>query len=368
MVTGSRADFGLLTPVMRAVEARAELELLVIAAGAHLIQPALTFRDVKTQFRVADSVPMQVAGRAGRAGDVEATGKGIGRFGRSFERLKPDWVVVLGDRIEAFAAAAAASIGGLAVAHLHGGDVAEGVADEAMRHAVTKLAHLHLPATEASAARIRRMGEPAARIVVVGSPAIDGLEAVEPIGDERWEALGRPEVLVAFHPIGRADEAEEHGAATVLEAVSGKRVLALHPNHDPGRDGIMRALLGAPGSVRLFEHLPRVEFLRTVARLARENGVVVGNSSAGLIEVPALGCPVVDVGPRQGGREPAPGVVRVEQEDAGRVREAIERARGAPPEPGAHPFGDGRAGARAAEALCAFDPYEPGVLRKRWAD
>jgi UDP-hydrolysing UDP-N-acetyl-D-glucosamine 2-epimerase len=368
VVTGSRADFGLLTPVMRAIDARPELELLVIASGAHLIQPALTFRDVKALFAVADTVPMQVAGRAGRAADVEATGKGIGRFGRSFERLRPDWVVVLGDRIEAFAAAAAASIGGFAVAHLHGGDVAEGVADEAMRHAVTKLAHLHLPATEASAARIRRMGEPAGRIVVVGSPAIDGLEGVEPLSDDRWEALGRPEVLLSFHPVGRADEAEEHAAATLLEAVAGKRVLALHPNHDPGRDGIMRALLGAPGTVKLFEHLPRTEFVRTVARLARENGVVVGNSSAGLIEVPALGCPVVDVGPRQGGREPGPGVVRVEHEDAQRVREAIERARATPPTRGAHPFGDGRAGTRAAEALCAMDPYEPGVLRKRWSD
>ena len=160
VVTGSRAEFGLLRPVMRAIDARGDLQLQVIAAGSHLIPPALTFRDVKRDFEIADSVPMQVAGRSTRFDDAESVGRGVARFARSFQALDPHWVVVLGDRIEAFAAASAASIGGRAVAHLHGGDRAEGVSDEAMRHAITKLAHLHLPgdATQ-SADRILRMGE-----------------------------------------------------------------------------------------------------------------------------------------------------------------------------------------------------------------
>ena len=366
VVTGSRAEFGLLTPVMRAIEDRPELELLVVAAGSHLVQPALTFRDVKALFPIADTVPMQVVGRVGRFEDVQAVGKGVSRFGRGFERLRPDWVVVLGDRIEAFAAATAASIGGIALAHLHGGDVAEGVADEAMRHAITKLAHLHLPATEASAARIRRMGEPGERIVVVGSPAIDGLSAVEPLDDDRWAELGEPEVLLSFHPLGRTDEAEEHAAATLLEAVSDRRVVALHPNFDPGRGGIMRALLSAPGTVRVVEHLKREAFVRVVKRLAGSGGVVLGNSSAGLIEVPALGCASVDVGDRQAGREAAPSVVRLESEAVDAVRAAV---RTAPERSGAtHPFGDGTAGVRTARALCDVDPFDPGVIRKRWSD
>ncbi|MEM0984572.1 MAG: UDP-N-acetylglucosamine 2-epimerase, partial [Planctomycetota bacterium] len=110
VVTGSRAEFGLLAPVMEAVNRQAGLELRVIAAGSHLVSPALTFRDVKARFEVADSIPMQTAGRTGRYADVEAVGRGVARFGRSFELLRPDWVVVLGDRIEAFAAASAASI------------------------------------------------------------------------------------------------------------------------------------------------------------------------------------------------------------------------------------------------------------------
>jgi len=366
VVTGSRAEFGLLTPVMRAIEDRPELELLVVAAGSHLVQPALTFRDVKRLFEVADTVPMQTVGRVGRFADVEATGRGVGRFGRGFERLGPDWVVVLGDRIEAFAAATAASLAGIGVAHLHGGDVAEGVADESMRHAITKLAHLHLPATEASAERIRRMGEPAGRVVVVGSPAIDGLASVEPLDDAGWAELGEPTAVFSFHPIGRSDEAEEHAAATVLSGLDGERVLALHPNLDAGRSGVMRALLSAGGHVKLVPHLRRDVFVRAVKRLARNGGVMVGNSSAGLIEVPALGCASVDVGVRQAGREAGEAVVRVEGETVDGVRAAIgaARARG----PGGHPFGDGAAGVRTARALCDVDPLEPGFCRKRWAD
>jgi len=363
VVTGSRAEFGLLRPVMEAVRARPELELLVIAAGAHLIQPAETFREVKKVFEVADSIPMQTAGRTGRWADVEALGKGVARFGRSFERLAPHWVVVLGDRIEAMAAASAASVGGVAVAHIHGGDRAEGVADEAMRHAITKLAHLHLAASEQSAERIRRMGERPEHVRVIGSPAIDGLDRVEPMDDALFAELGSPEAVVLLHPIGRTDEAEEHAAGLVLAALDGLRVLALHPNHDAGRDGIMRALMGAPDSVKVVGHLPRERFTALLRRLGRGGGVLVGNSSAGLIEAAALGAPGVDVGARQAGREHGDNVVHA-IEEAGAIRGAVSRARSLEA-PFTYPFGDGRAGERAAAALVAVDPGAPGLVRKR---
>jgi UDP-N-acetylglucosamine 2-epimerase len=117
MVTGTRAEFGLLRSVGLAIAARPDLELAVVAAGAHLISPALTFREVKQSFNIADVVPMQIAGKTGRSEDAEALGRGVSRFGRAFEKLRPDWVLVLGDRIEAFAAAAAASVAGYPVAH-----------------------------------------------------------------------------------------------------------------------------------------------------------------------------------------------------------------------------------------------------------
>lgn len=363
VVTGSRADFGLLTPVMRAIGERADLDLLVIAAGAHLIPPALTFRDVKALFPVADSIPMQTAGRTGRVADVESVGKGVARFGRSFERMRPDWVVVLGDRIEAFAAASAASIGGIALAHIHGGDRAEGVADESMRHAITKLAHLHLAATETSAERIRRMGEKVEHVVVTGSPAVDGLDRIEPLGDEDWERLGRPSVLLLLHPSGRPGEHEEAIADEVIAALAGERVLFLHPNHDPGREGIIQALRRVEGAGVTAEHLPRAMFLGALRRLAAEGGVLVGNSSAGLIEAPALGARVVNIGRRQAGRERPAGVIDVEQERCDHIAAALAQARRQRVSRETR-FGDGRAAARIAETLARFHPRDPSLLRK----
>lgn len=364
VITGSRADFGLLAPVMRAVDEHEELQLLVIAAGAHLIQPALTFRDVKARFPVADSIPMQTAGRTGRVADVEAVGKGIARFGRSFERHNPDWVVVLGDRIEAFAAASAASIGGFALAHIHGGDRAEGVADEAMRHAITKLAHLHLAATQTSAERIRRMGERPEHVIVTGSPAIDGLDEIEPLSDEQWNELSRPTAIVLLHPIGRHAEEEEAVASEVFASLAGERPLVMHPNHDPGREGIIRAMARMNRNWLTVEHLPRRVFLAALRRLALERGVLVGNSSAGLIEAAALGVPVVNVGLRQSGRERPPNVVDVEHEQAEAIRQAIARARTIEQEPRVNPYGDGHAASRIADALARVNPRDRTLLRK----
>ncbi|MDX2016455.1 MAG: UDP-N-acetylglucosamine 2-epimerase, partial [Planctomycetota bacterium] len=325
----------------------------------------------KREFRLADIVPMQQSGPSGRFEDAASVGRGVGRFGRAFARLNPAWVVVLGDRIEAFAAAACASIAGIPLAHLHGGDRAEGVADEAMRHAITKLAHLHLPATEASAERIVRMGERPETVRVVGSPAIDGLSDFAPMGDEAWRALGSPEAVFLMHPIGRSPEAEEASAAEVFGALRalGLRVLALEPNLDAGREGISRAI--RESGVTSRTHLPRAEFVGLLKRMAEGGGVggvLVGNSSAGLIEASALRLPVVDVGPRQAGRERPANVTHAD--DVTSVRGAIERALATPADVRAtwsHPYGDGRAGERSAQELAAWLPRAGSLLRKRCA-
>lgn len=362
VVTGSRADFGLLTPVMWAVHEHPDLELLVIAAGAHLISPALTFRDVKALFAVADSIPMQTAGRTGRFADVEALGKGIARFGRSFEAHQPDWVVVLGDRIEAFAAASAASVAGLAVAHIHGGDRAEGVADEAMRHAITKLAHLHLAATDTSADRIIRMGERPEHVFNTGSPAIDGLDRVEPTPDEKWAEHGKPVALFLMHPTGRPDE-DRAAAEAALDALGDLPVLALAPNHDPGREAVMSVLTDRATRITILEHMSRPAFLSVLKRLAETQGFMIGNSSAALIEAAALGLPAVNIGPRQAGRE-QPHTVIDADETPESITDALGRARSGGVESHEHPYGNGHAGPRIAEALAAVDPHDPTLLRK----
>ncbi len=372
VVTGSRAEFGLLLPVMRAIEAHPSLTLLTVVCGSHLLPPAETINEVRRSFRIDATVPMQDPDLPRtRATDALAVGRGIVGFSSTFDRLNPEWVVVLGDRIEAFAAAAAASIGGRAVAHLHGGDRAEGIADEAMRHAITKLAHLHLPATRQSAERIARMGEDPAHIVVVGSPAIDGLADVHPMSDADAAELGDPRAALLLHPSGLSNDDEARIAEATIAAARAEfgasTVLCFMPNHDPGRDAIAAVLRTRCRELDwpLLDHLPRPAFLSLLRRLALRGGVLIGNSSAGLIEAAALGLPVANIGPRQAGRERPDNVVdashATEAEIAAAIRTALllDRSRIT------HPYGDGRAGPRAAEALAATDPHAAGLLRKR---
>ncbi len=374
VVTGTRAEFGLLKPVMRAVHEHPNLELAVIAAGSHLILPALTFREVKQHFNIAEVVPMQVAGKTGRAEDVEATARGVARFGRAFVNLRPDWVVVLGDRIEAFAAGVAASIGGFALAHIHGGDRAEGIADESMRHALTKLAAIHFPASPTSAERIVRMGEDATRVHQVGSPAMDDLAGIEVLSEDEYAALGSPTAVFLMHPVGQPLEVEEAQAAAVLEGLADERVVALMPNFDPGRDGIVRAIANAAASrtnVVVAEHLAREKFVGLLKRMHGEGkqsgGVLVGNSSAGLIEAAALRVHVVDIGSRQAGRERVGNVVHTPFAQAEAVRQAVAKARGTDLSNLGHPYGDGQTGRKIAAVLASVSPRDGQLMRKRCA-
>jgi len=364
VVTGTRAEFGLLVPVMEAIRDHAGLELLVIASGSHLVAPGETYCEVKAAFgpRVAALVPMQVAGRTGRVEDCESLARGVARFARAFQSLRPDWVVVLGDRIEAFAAAIAGNVGGWSVAHVHGGDRAEGIADESMRHAITKLAHLHLAATPQSAERIVRMGEMPEHVRVVGSPAIDGLDRIGAMSDEAYRELGSPRALFLMHPIGRPAEHEKADARAVIDAVADRSPLALDPNLDAGREGVIRAIEGS--GVARRSHLPRPAFIALLKRLAHEGGLLVGNSSAALIESAAIGLPVVDVGPRQQGRERPGNVVHEDRAATEAVRRAVARALALDLSRREHPYGDGSAGPRIASVLAEVDPVAPGLRRK----
>ncbi|MCE7973189.1 MAG: UDP-N-acetylglucosamine 2-epimerase (hydrolyzing) [Leptolyngbya sp. PLA1] len=373
VVTGSRAEFGLLRPVMHAVAQHPALSLSVVAAGSHLVLPSLTFREVRAEFgaHLAEGVPMQVAGRTTRRDDAEALGVGVSRFARVFDRLGPAWIVVLGDRIEAFAAAAAASVGGWMLAHIHGGDRAEGIADEAMRHSISKLAHLHFAASRESGERLIRMGEQPHRVHVVGSPAIDDLAAIPAMDPDEFEGLGAPTVVVLMHPIGRSDEVEEADMAAVLAGLQGERVLALPPNLDPGRNGIVRAIEAwvpahpeAQHRAGAFvgTHMTRPRFVGMLKTLAARGGVLVGNSSAGLVEAAALRLPVVNVGPRQHGRERAGNAVQVDTPESGALETGVRTARTIQRSQITHPYGDGRAGTRIADLLSGADVA--GLRRK----
>lgn len=344
---------------MHAIEAHPKLRLSTIVTGTHLINN--TWRDIAAAgFRIDARVKMQTKSQTGRAADVQALARGITGLGKVFDRMKPDIVLVLGDRIEALAAAAAASVGGVRLAHIHGGDRAEGVADEAMRHAISKLAHLHFPATAQSRQRLIRMGEDPAVVLNVGSPALDNLNNITPVPAGQACTL-----LVLQHPIGESDVQEQRWMQATLQAAGKHRALVLHPNHDPGADGIVRAITQArsekkyTATTTFCKHLPREKFLAQLAAC----GVIVGNSSAGLIEAAALKVPCVNIGPRQAGRE-KPGNVIACDYNTTAIRVAIEQALAMDRKRIRHPYGTGQAGKRIAEILATLKPDEP-TLRKR---
>ncbi|MCA9285795.1 MAG: UDP-N-acetylglucosamine 2-epimerase (hydrolyzing) [Phycisphaerales bacterium] len=350
VVTGSRAEYGLLRPVLRAIAGEPGLRLQVVAAGAHLLPPANTIEEVRAEFPVAATVPMQTPGRTGRLADAAAFGHGASGFAAAFADLAPDVVLVLGDRIEAFAAAAAASIGGIRLAHIHGGDRAEGVADEAMRHAITKLAHIHFPASARSAERILCFGEDPLRVHLVGSPAVDGIADIPPLDDKAYDALGRPEIVMLLHGQGRTAHEEGVDAEILIQAVRhAGRPLLLHPNHDPGHDSIVAAI-AASGCANV-PHLRREAFIGLLRRVR----LLVGNSSSALIECAALGVRCVNVGPRQAGREKPPNVFDVPDWDPRKISLAIERALVLPLPSYRHPYGNGHAGERIAQILATFE-------------
>ncbi|MEM1355160.1 MAG: UDP-N-acetylglucosamine 2-epimerase [Planctomycetota bacterium] len=342
IVTGTRAEYGLLEPVMAAVGARPGLSLQLIVTGTHLVTDSI--RDIR--FPIAARVRMQkkvsdTFSPFSRAADVQALSRGISGLGKAFERLEPDVVVVLGDRIEAFAAATAASIGGYRIAHLHGGDRAEGVADEAMRHAISKLSHLHFPATAQSRKRLIRMGENPANVWKFGSPAIDALKGVKPAEDA-------PALIVMQHPVGASEEDERRWMNATLKATAKYDRLVMSPNHDPGRSGILAAITDY--GIQPVDHLPRPRFLELLAGAK----AIVGNSSAGLIEAAALRTPAVNIGPRQAGRERPRSVVDTKPQ-LNAIRLAIRDALSMDTRQLRHPYGNGMTGPRIAEAFASID-------------
>lgn len=361
VVTGTRAEWGLLSPVCDAILARRDLALEVCAGGAHLLDPAdggdPTVTLVEASGHAVHRFAMQQEGKTGRAADAAALGVGVSELASIFARLAPDIVVVLGDRIEAFAAASAAAIGGIRVAHIHGGDRADGIADEAMRHAITKLSHIHFAASAQSAERIARLGEDDARIHLVGSTAVDGLDAMAAMSGERHDELGAPDFVFLMHPVGRTDSDEEQDALRVLEALVARgRVTALAPNSDPGRDGIARAIRTMsermPDRVRALSNLRRTEFIGLLKHPSIR--AIVGNSSAGLIECAALGVRAVNIGSRQGGRERADNVRDVVAGDGAALARELD-ALGAWRPSGSHPYLAGGASDKIAEVLGTCD-------------
>jgi UDP-hydrolysing UDP-N-acetyl-D-glucosamine 2-epimerase len=351
---------------LRAIKKHRRLQLQIIATGMHLdAKYGRTVSRIAAEgWRVDAIVPWRGVNRA------VAMGKAIAALAWAFDRLKPDVVLIVGDRVEALAAATTAHLCDIAVAHIHGGDRALGQMDDSLRHAISKLAHVHFPATAESADRLTRMGEERWRIHRVGSPGIDGiLELAAPPAEIRKlfpTIKARQFALLVLHPIEADASAEFQRASAVLKGISQtdiEHIVIIHPNNDPGSGGISRCwdMISGSGRYIIRRDVSRAVFLG----LLRDSAMLVGNSSSGIIEAASFRTPVIDVGPRQLGRERCEDVRNVPYRQAS-IASAVTRIfNGGKPGRGkcANPYGGKKTGSRIAAALSRLK-IDRRLLRK----
>jgi GDP/UDP-N,N'-diacetylbacillosamine 2-epimerase (hydrolysing) len=316
VVTGSRADYGLLYWTLRQIHQDPDLSLLLVVTGMHLSPEfGMTVRDIERDgLPVTECVEILLSSDSGQA-TATAMGIGLIKFGEVWARLQPDIILVLGDRFEILAAVAAALPLVIPVAHIHGGESTEGLIDEGIRHAVTKLAHLHFASTDRYAQRIRQMGEEAWRVTVCGAPGLERIRRMSPLGREELERrlgadLGKPTLLVTYHPVTLEPGLAQQQISNLLAALDevGLSIIFTQSNADPGGRIIAeqtKAFAATRPWCCSFDNLG----METYASLMRYATAMVGNSSSGIIEAGSLGLPVVNIGERQRQRVRGPNVI-----------------------------------------------------------
>jgi len=242
-VTGSRAEFGLMESTLRAIQKHPKLELQIVATGMHLdSQHGRPLSAIwAAGFRADVIVAWSASSKSSPNATAKCTGQAIAEMAQAFRKLRPEIILVVGDRVEAFAAASASHVGQIPIAHIHGGDRALGQIDDSVRHSITKLSHIHFPATKQSAARIGKLGEQSFRIHRVGSPALDGIKAM---AEAILKAATCRFALIVLHPVSSDAQLEERLARDILSAAENTfgKTVAIYPNNDPGSAGIIRAL------------------------------------------------------------------------------------------------------------------------------
>lgn len=336
-VTGTRADYGHLYWVMKEVLSDRQLEFQLIVTGAHLCEKWGHTVDVieSDGFPINAKIEMQMASDSGVA-TCKSTALGIIGIAEAYDRLAPDLVVLLGDRYEELAAAQAALFMKIPVAHIHGGETSEGAMDESIRHSLTKLSHLHFVAAESYKNRILQLGENPDHVYNYGAPGLDHLKRMDFYSpDELEKFIGlslrqKTIFLVTLQPVTLADSnLSKDGPIDLLiqalERFPASQVIFTGVNADPGNIYIQQKIsqfaTANPDRVRFYDSLGQRRYLS----LMRISDVVIGNSSSGLIEAPALRVPTVNIGARQKGRLKADSVIDV-NENAVEIFSAIKRA------------------------------------------
>lgn len=366
-ISGTRADFGLMRSTLTAIRDHAELELSIIVTGMHLSpEHGDTVKEIEAaNLSIAAKVPVPLTPSTG-ATMARNIGAMTTAFTDALESLHPDIVLLLGDRGEMLAGAIAGLHLNIPVAHIHGGELS-GTVDEPVRHAISKLSHLHLTATAASRERLILMGEDATKIHVTGAPGLDGL-ADAPLVDRvtlaRQHGLNadRPFALMVYHPVLQEADTAGADARAILDALhkTGVQVLALMPNADGGSEAVRQVLAEAHGQkgVTVRTHLARPDFIAGMAHA----DLMIGNSSAGIIEAASFGTPVINVGRRQNLRERNANVCDVSAEHVV-LAEAITATLARGRFPVKNLYGDGHTAERIADLL-ATTPLDAALMMK----
>lgn len=365
VVIGSRANYSSIRSAMTAIAKHADLELVVVASASAVLERYGTVVNLieKDGFAVAARVFMLLEGETPST-MAKSTGLGLLELPAVFEQLRPDIVLTVGDRFETMATTLAAAYMNIPIAHTMGGEVS-GTIDESIRHAITKFAHIHFPASEDAHERILRLGEREQDVYLVGCPRIDlvaSMLAEDPsrslaglfelgVGDSF--DLDRPFVLVSQHPVTTEYGEGGRQIAMTLEAVEkkGYAAIVLWPNADAGSDDIAKTIRtwrehGRGRNMHFFKNLPIDTYVHLMARAA----CLLGNSSSGIREGAFIGTPVVNIGSRQDGRRRGHNVIDVPH-DVAQIHAALERQASHGRYPTDPIYGDGHAGERIAEVL-----------------
>ncbi|MEI8395099.1 MAG: UDP-N-acetylglucosamine 2-epimerase [Rhodospirillaceae bacterium] len=376
-VTSARSDFGLLLPLIRAARADDAFTVTVFATGMHF---SVTHGDSFTEILEAGLEPVTVRvpverDRAATVALAAAIGRGTVAFADALTARRPDLLVVMGDRYDMLPAVLAALPLTIPVAHLAGGELTEGVIDDAIRHAVTKFSHLHFPTMPDYAARLLRLGEEPWRVTVTGEPGLDVLrdfhfrERADLFAELKLDPL-QPVSVFTLHPETLSPEATGRAVAEVLAAAAAMpgQILMTYPNADTGADTIIVALeafaAACPDRCVVVPHLGRTRYLHLLHHAA----CMVGNSSSGIVEAASFQLPVVDIGARQGGRLAPRNVLRVPAEQnavAAAWRQAVSPEFRDGLAGLDNPYGDGHAVPRILDRLKNVE-LGPRLLIKRF--
>lgn len=309
--TGTRAEYGLLYWLLKDLQQDPEVELQLLVSAMHLSPEfGMTYQQIETDgFTITEKVEMLLSSDSA-VGTAKSIGLGVLGFADALERMKPDVLVVLGDRFEALAVTQAAMILRIPIAHIHGGEITEGAYDDAIRHAITKLSLLHFTSTEAHRNRVIQLGEHPSRVFNVGAVGLDHLQRSKMFSLAELSAslnfkLEQPYFLVTYHPVTLASEPAKASFENLLKALDAfpqHQIILTYPNADDGGREIIPLLEAyakqQPSRVLAIPSLGQKRYLSAVKHAA----AVVGNSSSGIIEVPSFKVPTVNIGERQRGR------------------------------------------------------------------